>query len=40
MKVNEPTQETTRWVAERMRAKDIEEFLAVSFASDLQQLAE
>lgn len=40
MKVNEPTQETTRWVAERMRAKDIEEFLAVSFASDPQQLAE
>ncbi len=39
MKINEPSPETVRFVALNMRDRDFEEFAAVSFAENREQLA-
>ncbi len=40
MIVDEPSARHVRYVAERMRAKDVEEFLALSFANNKAELAD
>ena len=40
MIVDEPSARHVRYVAERMRAQDVEEFLALSFASNKAELAD
>ena len=40
MRIDDPTEEHVRFVADRIRAKDAEEFMAVSFADTAADLAD
>lgn len=40
MRATEPSIDAVRYVAERMRNKDVEEFIALSFAKDAAELAD
>lgn len=40
LRIDEPNESHVRYVAEHMRRTDVDEFLAVSFAEDRQQLTE